>query len=388
MLNMLLIVGVVFINPMYARLAFGNEVNDSEVIETYTYSDTDIADTVLESLDINEAEKFINQNESIIGDINLRDLIIKVITGKLNLNPGDIINMLLKTVVGELYKNGYIIRNILIVSIIMAVLKSLSASFKMKAVGELGFYAGYMTLVLLLFSSFKLSISMAETLISSIHDIMQVCVPLMTSLAAVSGKPMTALAFNPTIMFIIYILMGFIKTTIIVCIYLSATMQIVNYLSEQEFLSKFNELIKSGIGFTLKGLAVFITVILSLQRLSVPMFNNLAVKTGKSAVKAIPLVGDVMIGAMDSVMYVSSSIKSGVLISILIAVVLICALPLVKMAVFIFTYKFIAAIIQPISDERIVECIDSVGDYTSIVLSASSFVVFMFILVTAMFLTV
>ena len=94
---------------------------------------------------------------------------------------------------------------------------------------------------------------------------------------------------------------------------------------------------------------------------------------------AIPVVGGVLNGAIDSVMYFSDAVKSGALVTIILIIISICVVPTIKILAIVITYKLMAAVIQPISDPRIVKCIDSIGSYTAMLLGCVVLVMVMFI---------
>jgi stage III sporulation protein AE len=55
-------------------------------------------------------------------------------------------------------------------------------------------------------------------------------------------------------------------------------------------------------------------------------------------------------------------IKNGVGVAGILAVLLLCAAPLVKMAVLLVLYRVAAAVIQPLADKRISGCVSGMGE--------------------------
>ena len=55
-------------------------------------------------------------------------------------------------------------------------------------------------------------------------------------------------------------------------------------------------------------------------------------------------------------------VKNGIGMAGALLCVALCLVPLVQMACITFLYKLAAAVIQPVSDERITGCVDTVGE--------------------------
>jgi len=59
----------------------------------------------------------------------------------------------------------------------------------------------------------------------------------------------------------------------------------------------------------------------------------------------------------------------------------------VKLTALIFIYKFVAAIVQPICDKRIVKCLDTIGGYVGILLGICVMVIVMFTIALMLLVT-
>jgi stage III sporulation protein AE len=143
----------------------------------------------------------------------------------------------------------------------------------------------------------------------------------------------------------------------------AVALQMISGLSEENPLSNMADLFKKVAEWTLKGIVGVFAMLLTLQKFSVPVLNNIAVKTTQSAVGAIPIVGGALNSAMDTVLYVGQASKSVVMVALMVVLCAALLVPVAKLLVLTFTYKLLAAAIQPICEPRFVKCIDSVGTY-------------------------
>lgn len=338
----------------------------------------DIFEEQLESLDFGDVNR-IFQNNAYTSDFNVEKAAEKFISGEGELSFKMILDELFQIVFKELKENTYLIRNVIIVCILSAVLKNLTASFKSKETGELGFYISYIVMVIILFSSFSLCINILNDTAGLISELMKAVMPLMVSLLIMSGNSASAYLFHPVILFAAEFIITLINNLAVPLITVSAVMQIVNYLSHRELLTKFSELIKQCVEWGIKGCAVLFIGLLSLQRLGGGVLNGTLNKTAKFAVNMVPVVGDVLSGTVDTVMTWTMALKSSVGAAVIVGIIILCTVPIIKLVCMIFVYKFTAAVIQPVCDKRITECIDSVGQYTIVILSAVFTVMVMFI---------
>lgn len=336
----------------------------------------DIINEQLNMLDFGELNTALENSNK---NLNFKDLITKAMKGKLELSPKSIFETIMNTLFEELHENNVIIRNLIVICILSALIKNLTGSFKSKEVGELGFYISYIILVIVLFNSFNIAVNIMKDLINELSYIMQATLPLVMSLVIMSGYVTTAFVFDPLVLFFINFITIITRDFIAPMILLTAVMQIVNYISEKVILKKLTIFIQKSIGWVLKCTAILFITILSLQRISTPIVNNLITKTAKISINAIPLVGNVLTGAVDTVMYWASATKSGFVVAALISILIVCSLPIIKLVALMLVYKIIASIIEPICDERIVECIDSIGSFTALILGAVVTVIVMFV---------
>jgi stage III sporulation protein AE len=320
--------------------------------------------------------------------IDFKDLIVKAVSGQLDLSLSNLGKRAAGILFHEITDNWRLIRNLMVIVVLCAVLQNLTDSFKNKGVGELGFYVGYMALVMVLFASFTNTIGIMTGVVKAMSDIMAAAIPIALGLLAISGSLSSASMFSPLFAFVIEALTLFVRHLLTPMLIFSTGLEIVNFLTEKKPLSNFAELIRKIADWSIKTIAVVFLAVLSIQRLSAPILNNVAMKTAKSAANAIPVVGGMISGAFDAVVYWGQAAKSGMLVALVIALVIAVSVPILKILAMLIIYKLTAAIVQPISDERIVDCLTSIGKSCALILQAGVTVAVMFIVSVVVLLAV
>ena len=144
--------------------------------------------------------------------------------------------------------------------------------------------------------------------------------------------------------------------------------KVMNNLSEEDYFSKFAELCETVIAWTLKTLLAGVTGVNIIQGLLSPAIDSLKRSVVGRSAEAIPVVGDAIGGVTEVMLGTAILIKNGTGVAGALVCIGICLVPIIQMAVVTLLYKLIAAMIQPVSDKRIVGCISSIADGSQMLL--------------------
>jgi stage III sporulation protein AE len=322
------------------------------------------------------------------GAPSFAELVRSAVAGELNLTPQGVAESAARLFLNELWVNNRLIRQLLVVAVLSAVLRVLSDSFRHKSAGELGFYVSYIMMVLLAISSFRVVAGILFSAVTNLSGMMEAGTPVLIGLLAVSGKFAGSAALHPAMYFAIHFMSRFISVFFIPLVSAAAALTVVNHLTENAPLEKMTELLRTGAEWTLKGLAGLFILLLTLQRISVPIVNNFAMDTARAAAGAVPVVGGALNSALDTVLIVGTAARSGVLVAMVVALGAAAAVPVLKMLAIMLIYKLAAAVTQPICDKRFTACVDEIGSFMGLLAGAAALVAVMFIGAVAVVLMV
>lgn len=141
------------------------------------------------------------------------------------------------------------------------------------------------------------------------------------------------------------------------------------------------ELAYSTIKWILRGLVTVFVGVMGLHGLTTPFVDGTINKAAKSMTSAfVPVVGEALSGTVDLVMNCGVIVKNSYTVGVIIALLLICAIPLIKVFLCMAVYQITAAIIEPISDKRIANCLEGMGRATGYLLGTLTTVMVLFIL--------
>lgn len=331
-----------------------------------------------DTVDFSDINSIINAQDDNSKQINLRSLATDIISG--NFNFIRLFDYTKNIFLDEIYNNINMIKNILILIILSSVIKSITDSFENKSVAEIAFYINYIIIVNELFKSFGTCVNLAKNLISKIAEITQTSVPLVMSLMAFNVSRSTA--FSP-IIFLFSDMTIILMNTGLPIITSFMIIEIINNITGKNLIANFAELIKNSITWLLKIISMSFIGILSLQRIATPLLDNIAMRTAKFAINSVPVVGEIFSGAVDSIAIWNHVVKNSTLIALVVSIFFLCAVPIIKLAIFILIYKIIGAIIQPICDERIINCTEAAAASCALLLTCcfTTTMIFLFIVI-------
>ena len=251
--------------------------------------------------------------------------------------------------------------HILLIVIVAAVFTNFSNVFQNKQISEISFYVLYLLLITIGLNSFRILIVSAGENLERLIGFMKVLGPVyFLAVAFAAGSSTSILFYNLVLLLIFNFLIPFVQVYIVV--------KVMNNLSEEDYLSKFAELCETVIAWTLKTLLAGVTGVNIIQGLLSPAIDSLKRSVVGRSAEAIPVVGDAIGGVTEVMLGTAVLIKNGIGVAGALVCIGICLVPIIQMAVVTLLYKLIAAMIQPVSDKRIVGCISSIADGSQMLL--------------------
>ncbi len=308
--------------------------------------------------------------EDMDADIGFSELLQDIFHGEFDLTFFGWKEKLAEAAFGEFRLQGKLLMQLVIIVLLSAVLKQLSDSFQGKSVGEMGFYLCYMVLVVVILSTFHGISEVVVERMDGISGVFGAMVPVFLVLSAAKGGLAQGALTGPAIMGGSAALSAAVSSILVPAILLAISLEMADHISEKPILGKFAELLKQCIGWGMKGAAMAFMLLLSLQKAGGDAVNGMALKTVKSAVGAVPVVGDIMGGVVDTAAAAAGALCSGTLVAAAVFLLMLCIPLVIKLLVIMLVFKLTAAAAEFICEERLVECISAAGEYTGLLLGA------------------
>lgn len=325
-----------------------------------TESMEETMDSYLEELDFSEIDRILTQQEG-TEQLEFKELVQMLIDGE-EIDKTWLLQQILSAVFAELIAFRKDMIQMVLLCVVFAILYNFANVFENPAVTQISFYMVYMLLMVLLMKSFFIMREVTMGVITDMLTFLKAMIPTFTMSMVFSGQITTAAGFYELTFLLIYGLEWLMFHLVVPVIQIYVILELMNYLTEEEMLSKMTDLIKSGVLWMMKMLFTVVIGINVVQNLLTPVID--AFKTNMIAKTAgmIPGLGT-SINAVTEIMVGSGIvIKNGIGVAAIVVLLILCAGPLIKVWVMTFLYKLLTALIQPVADKRMTGCIAGAGE--------------------------
>lgn len=354
---------------------------------TVSYS-TDIDGNMIENQEETFGiNSFIEKSKQYSGeffeDIDISEILNSAIKGKID--NSSIYKKILNLLGTEVQSGIKSLISILAIIIIHSILKSISESLENDNISKLIYYVQYIAIVTIIMSNFSDIINLVKETTTNLIGFMNTLIPVLVSLMLYTGSITTTSILEPIILFMINFIGNLVQDILIPIILIIASISIISKISDNVQVEKIAKFLKSSTVWFL-GLVLTIFVgIVSLEGTLASSVDGITAKTAKTIVSsAVPVVGKILGDVIDSVLGCGVILKNAVGFLGVIIIVGICILPILKLTVLTFSYKFVSSISEMVADAKIVKLLDQIADIFKILLAILISISFMVIIGTTL----
>ncbi|MBO0544881.1 stage III sporulation protein AE [Clostridium botulinum] len=325
-----------------------------------------------------------NQYE-ILKDINAKDYVKNFMEkGESHISVNKAAKAITTYVFKEIAASLKLIALLIMVAIICALLNNLQKAFSNETLSDIAYFACYALIIIILARSFYLGVNIARDTINKMTDFMMALIPILIMLIASIGGIAEAAMLDPIIIGTINISANIFSRFIIPLICMTFVLQFVDNLSEDYKINKLTKLLNQVALWT-QGIVMTVFVgVVTIRGITSKAMDQVTVKTAKYAVdNFVPVVGKCLSDAISTVAGYSLLLKNSISSLGLIVIVAMLLVPVIKLLIMAFMYKMAAALIEPISDSRLVNSIGAAGDSLILILSCLICVSVMFFIMIA-----
>ncbi|MCF6094453.1 stage III sporulation protein AE [Microaerobacter geothermalis] len=294
----------------------------------------------------------------------------------------------LKFMFYELIINLKLLGAIVVLTVFSMILETIQTAFEKNTVSKVAYAISYMVLIIIAINSFYLAVNYARDAIQGMNDFMLAIIPLVLALLASMGNFVSVSLFHPLIILMVNISGTLIVNIVFPLLFFSAVISIVSTFSEKYQVSQLAKLTRNiGIGILGIFLTVFLTIV-SVQGASAAATDGITIRAAKFITgNFVPVVGRMFSDATDTVVGASLLIKNAVGISGVVILLFLAAFPAIKILSLALIYNFSAAVMQPLGNSPIIECLETIGKNLIYVFAALATVGLMFFLAITIMIT-
>jgi len=318
---------------------------------------TEYYELLSENGNLEEMQSVIDQAGA--GMFRFESFLMDVLSGEINLDLETVLDFLGNVAFSGIHTGSAGIARIVAIALIAAIFSNFSFSFRDSNVADTAFYVCYVILYGILVSSFYAAYEITVDAVQHVTEFMKVVAPSYCIAIVLGSGTVSSVYWYQTIVIVIAIAENLILKVILPLVGVYMTVCLAGNISGENVLSKLCEIIELIVGWCLKGMVTILVGFSGIKGMLAPAIDRLKRTSLMKSAESIPGIGTVFSGVNEMLMGIGVLLKEAFGTGCMIAIFVIGAIPLVRLAVYSVVYKAEAALIQPVSDKRIVSCLNA-----------------------------
>lgn len=286
------------------------------------------------------------------------DMVEKLLSGQSEGVFIDIFKLAGDKLFGEINYNKDAIIRVVLLAIAAALLSKLSVMFVNSKMSDMGFFSVYTILMIVLITAFAVNTKVAVDIVGLLLDFMKCLIPAFF-LAVGAGNGVTAAMglyeiALVSIMAVEYLILNFVIPAVSVYV----VILIINNILDEDYLSKFASVVETIIEWAIKMIPTIALGINLIGSIVLPSVDYAKAKGFRKIFGLIPGIGNSLDSFVDIMSGSGSLIKNAIGGAALVIIIILVAIPVIKLLVSCMMYKIAAAIVQPVSDKRVTSSVE------------------------------
>lgn len=317
----------------------------------------------IEDQDWSQLDQFLSEEFQIQGEtITFTKLATMLIKGE----GKEVVIYLLKHIqnylFAEISQGMKITMHLLALGLVGAIFANFSDIFSSNQISETGFFMTYLIAFVVLAAGFGESIQVVVGVLEKQLVFMQTLIPSYFLTVAWSGGSLTSAAWYEFLLFLIMLIQFLYLNFLVPMTRVYLLLAMASHMAKENMLSHMTEFLRTIITWGTKSLMGLVVGFQLIQGMVLPYADSIQITGMDKLLQVIPGVGQ---GASA---VVKVMLGSGVLIKntmgavAAISLVAISLVPLMKLWVVLLLYRLVVALMEPVSDKRLVAFVSSVTD--------------------------
>lgn len=273
---------------------------------------------------------------------------------------------------------------LLLLGVTAAVFSNFADVFQNHQVSDIAFYFVYLLLVAVLLKVFVNASEVVKEMLKQLTTFMQLFIPAYLLAVMTAAGAVSASAYYQLFLMIVYLLEKCYLSFLLPGIYSFVLLSIINGIWMEEKLNLLLDFIQKVIEGCIKITIGIITGFGVLQSLISPIIDALDSTAFKKVTSVIPGIGDLTEGMFEMVIGSAVLMKNTIGVFITVVMMFLCVLPVLKILLLSGTLKISAALIGIVSDKRMTNCANRVGDGSLMLLKVALSSVGLFLISVAL----
>lgn len=342
-----------------------------------------VADGLEEYLDLEEIQSGF---EELAGqtEFSFSETVLGLLKGEIPFEPRQIPALISSLFLGQLRQQRQMAIQILVIVLASALFSNFVKVFDSRQIADISFFMMYLLISTLLMRAFlTMSQSVADTC-GALNRFMRLLLPSYLVTVVLSSGSFSAVGFYEITLFGIQLLQSLIVQLVLPAVRFYLVLLLLNQMSTEDLFSRFAELVETAVRWVTKSIFGVVVGLQAVQALVAPALDSLKNSAFHRLAKSIPGVGNLLDSAAETVVGSAVVVKNAVGVAGMIALVILSVTPLLKLLASILLFRLLCALIQPVSDKRMVDGIASISRGAVLLLQILATGISMFVISLAM----
>lgn len=312
----------------------------------------------LDDYNLDDLDGYVDASEF---EIDYTDIVTSIYNADSDYEKG-IVNVMFSKLIAE--ARGLLKTVSLILGVILcgAVFKNVTDILKEGTVMKTGAFVTYITVMLLLFVTFEGGFSIAENACGKVMEFLYALIPTFFCAVTFTGGNLTGMVmYQWTGLCISMIHVVVIRLLLPLTNYYVILALVNNGMEEQKFGS-LCRLLKKAILYVNRGMLGVIVGMTTIKSLTVPLADNVKNTFLKKAIALIPGIGNGVESIAETVAGTGNLIKNTIGAAGLVTVVLLIAVPFIKLLAMNVMVRLVAAVTEPVANKNVTAGMNAVSD--------------------------
>ena len=310
-------------------------------------------------------------------EVSFSDTVLSLLRGETPFSIQDIPSLLADLFLGQLRQQKQMALQILVIVMASAIFANFVKIFDSSQIADISFFTMYMLISTLLMRSFMTMNQSVVQTCDALNRFMQILLPSYLVTVVMSAGTVSALGFYEITALGIQLLQVLIIRVVLPAINFFLVLLLLNQMTAEDYFSRFAELVETVIRWTTKSIFGIVVGMQAVQ-------DSLKKSALHRLAGSIPGIGNMLDTAAETVIGSAVVIKNAVGVAGMLALVILGMMPVLRLLASILIFRLLCALIQPISEKRMVEGIASISRGTVLLLHILATSLSVFIISLAM----
>lgn len=315
----------------------------------------------LGSFDFSDINRLLRREDA-GGSLSMEVVMEHLAAGDLGKLFAEIAGALKRSLFSEISIGSRLMGQVLALGFVGAVFTNFAGVFRGGEISETGFFITYLLLFTVLAASMAQSMTLTAEVVEDVLEFMRLLMPTYFLAVAFAGGSVSAVAMYEFTLWVMAVGQWVLGNAILPLVKLYVLLGMAGNLVKEEFLSRLTELFGQAAGWGLKSLVGLVLGFQLIQNLILPYVDSMKQGMVQRAVSMIPGVGQGASAAAKLLVGSGVLIKNTMGAAAMVILMALIAMPVAKLLILWAMYQCVAAVMEPVCDKRLVNCVMAVAD--------------------------